>query len=1061
MIRLAAYRNPSTQVYALMGVALLLWLLVGMVQPVFAEGILDVNAATTHVDLGKYRSPIAAERAKIGIQGPGDQALMNLNARGKGPTYFWSLFSFRNTSTRPIEFVLTVPSGRFVGSGLFKITNINSPVLGAIATSGQELSAADTPDMRGFAFRVAPQQIFNMAVESETSELNAELWQRQDLADSQSSQYFGRGLLMGTACLIAFAMLALFAARLDRVFLAGWLFATAAVIFVAFEAGFLPELKHIFPETNIDTNITRGLLESTLALALGLCVPSFTGLRRIFPVLAYVLFVPVLLMLANLVLVFQDPLRATSFARFGFVAAVSLGFLITSIARLRTRNIVDPGLLFWTLILGWTVLAGIVSQSSAPDYRYSLAIMAGLDLVLVSLAFVLLRFMARIDAARKALAVAQPSAIQEDWHEDEVEVPQFERRAQPTGLHRPTPRKSVAALAPGQLHERDVRSRNADEVYRWHASNQPAVVPADDFAPSTPEQALERRSHYAGLDSVTGLPSRAMFIDRLEREMAKPRGPALRLMVIDLDRFKTLNDALGHEQGDMLLQIVANRLSDCIAPDETVARISGAQFSVMQVETNMRQKVTTLADEIAKALAVPIALPRQELALTASFGISGLSTKAADVGVLLQQANTALLEARHRGGGMAVIFDDKMRDDRAAMLGLESDLRRAINRDEIEVHFQPIANLGTMEIAGYEALARWRHPLQGLVPPSQFIEMAEKAGMIGEVGRIVLGNAARQLGVWQRVLGVGRMFFVSVNISPSHLLEDDFVGQIQNIMERESLAPGRLKLEITESVIMHQPNRVADLFRQLRRLGVGLACDDFGTGFSNLASLRDLPFDTLKLDRSFIAAEDFGDRSRTIITTITDLANRLGMVVVAEGIERQLQVEQLLALGCDLGQGYLIGLPLSAAEVSDQMSIMPRHIASVNSNPVALKIQPDDEKSLPPRTLKEIWPERKSAVVRLQNLANEIKNATPTPGMAPLAPRVQKGEIQTPVELEKIKEPQELPSIFSVTTVTDPEPKAAPSLYQVRPKPPKPTNKKTATKAKKSKPGPKAKSPKA
>jgi EAL domain-containing protein (putative c-di-GMP-specific phosphodiesterase class I) len=268
--------------------------------------------------------------------------------------------------------------------------------------------------------------------------------------------------------------------------------------------------------------------------------------------------------------------------------------------------------------------------------------------------------------------------------------------------------------------------------------------------------------------------------------------------------------------------------------------------------------------------------------------------------------------------------------------------------------------------------------------------MAEQAGMISEIGQIVLAQAARQLGIWQRVLRKDRAFFVSVNVSPSHLMGQNFLEQVQLILSREGLHPNTLKFEITESVIMRHPERAARLFESLKSLGVGLACDDFGTGFSSLSSLRDLPFDILKIDRSFIAPESFDNRSGKIITTITDLAHSLDMVVVAEGIENQSQVDRLASLGCDLGQGYLIGQPMAASDVTDMLAVLPRVIAQTAPKPLNLDFLEPAPVLLPP-------------------------------GQAPMAPR----NVVTAED-----EPQELPSIFSMAK----EP--TPSVAKAKPKKP-------------------------
>ena len=490
-------------------------------------------------------------------------------------------------------------------------------------------------------------------------------------------------------------------------------------------------------------------------------------------------------------------------------------------------------------------------------------------------------------------------------------------------------------VRPGQLVLRELRLRNASGAYRWYLLRarwvkgpgqrlDRCIGTLTDITKG--KEAEEQLVSDAVHDPVTELPNRVLFIDRVERELAKTLALPFRVILVDIDRFKILNDALGHDQGDQLLKIAGERIKKCIEPDETVARISGSQFAILAIEAIARRNVNVLTVEISKSLAEPIKIQAQEIALNASMGITLLNEKESTAVSMMQQATTALLEARRLGGNGATIFSANLKDDRASELGLESDLRRAIGNDEIEVHYQPICYLNTMEIAGFEALARWRHPTQGLLPPLQFIDLAEKIGLINEIGQIVLTTAGRQLGIWQRVLRRDQFFFVSVNVSASHLLDKNFSKQLQDIINRETLSLGSLKIEVTESVIMRQPQKAAKLLRHLKSIGVGLSCDDFGTGFSSLSSLRDFPFDTLKIDKSFIALETYDERSAMIVTTITDLAHRLKMVVVGEGIETQDQIDNLATLGCDLGQGYLIGQAITATEVAAKLQVLQQKV---------------------------------------------------------------------------------------------------------------------------------------
>lgn len=972
-----------------------------------ADAILAIDADTVSVDLANFRSPIAAERDKISIRGPGDAQPMQLQAKGPGPTYFWSLYSMQNKADKELDFVLVLDTHHFGNSGLMSLNVLGTRPVNAVSTSSV-LKSADIGDMRAFAFTVAPGKTMNIAIESASPRLDATLWQAKALSDHIIITSFLNGLILGIAVLVLLAIMALFGFRSHVALLTGLLFTTACIAFIVFETGYFANVP--------SPNIVRALIETAMAGSLLGCVMIFTSIRQTVPGIGIMLLLVLALLAANLVFAFVEPDRAASLARVALAGVVLAGFILTALYRKKVKSIIDGGLLFWTVMLIWTGFAGMSVLSDTPMPYMSSGLLGVLAIVLISLLVVLVRFIftqglaARpfiTDSSRRSLALTGARHYLWDWQPDDNhldvgdELPKV-MGYEPTNWHDNAQDPFLSILHPldaamyqaeimdhdmriGHVIELELRIRHATGPYHWFALRARAIPGPNNQLDrcigtltdiSKAKEAEDRLVMDAVHDPVTGLPSRALFIDRLERELSKPASLPVRFMLIDLDRFKTLNEALGHDYGDRLLLIAGGRILECLAVDESVARISGSQFAVIVVEAVARRSVVALAEDIAKALNAVIELPTQDVYLFASIGISNSSNRSSTPAMLQQQAASALLEARRRGGAQAVTFDTSLKDERAAQLALESDLRRAMAGDEIEVQYQPIVYLETMEIAGLEALARWRHPTQGLLPPAQFIDMAEQAGMIGEIGQIVLAQAARQLGVWQRVLRRDRAFFVSVNISPSHLMEPNFLEQVQMILSREGLNANSLKIEVTESVIMRHPERAARLFERLRSLGVGLACDDFGTGFSSLSSLRDLPFDTLKIDRSFIVPESFDQRSGMIITTITDLAHSLGMVVVAEGIENQDQIDRLAQLGCDLGQGYLIGQPLATEDVTDMLAVLPR---------IAMRTAEQFNKiDFETRTLR-----------------------TPAIGFAPLAPRRSNVDV---LQLE----PEELPSIFSM-----------------------------------------------
>jgi diguanylate cyclase (GGDEF)-like protein len=484
----------------------------------------------------------------------------------------------------------------------------------------------------------------------------------------------------------------------------------------------------------------------------------------------------------------------------------------------------------------------------------------------------------------------------------------------------------------GSFIEQELRLRDAQGLYRWFSLRARALpgaagIPARLIGTLTDisrsKQTEDRLINESIHDPVTGLPSRALFLDRLEREIAKPGITPRRILMIGIERFKILNEGLGHDLGDQLLLAIGQRISDCLEEGESVARISGSQFAVMQIEAIDTRDSETLAGNILARLAKPISVLSQQVYLSACVGISLSSSNGISAAKLHQQAETALHEAQSKGPRSIEIYHADISDERADKVELEGDLRRAIDRHEIEVHYQPIINLMTREVAGFEALARWQHPTRGLLPPVEFIGLAEQAGMISEIGELVLQEAIRQMGIWQRVLTRNRPVFMAINVSAEQLSDTAFVDRLTTTLNRETLAPHAVKIEITESVAMRYPERARQLISRLRNLNIGVACDDFGTGFSNLASLRDLNFDTLKMDRSFISAEGLQGRGGTILQSVVDLAHRLGMIVVAEGIETEDQAQHLLLMGCELGQGYHLSQPLLARDVQHLLAVLP------------------------------------------------------------------------------------------------------------------------------------------
>jgi diguanylate cyclase (GGDEF)-like protein/PAS domain S-box-containing protein len=435
------------------------------------------------------------------------------------------------------------------------------------------------------------------------------------------------------------------------------------------------------------------------------------------------------------------------------------------------------------------------------------------------------------------------------------------------------------------------------------------------------KQAEEKLVYEALHDTLTGLPNRIFLMERLRQALQlaeRNKDYLFAVLFIDLDRFKVINDSLGHMIGDQLLIAISRRLSNCLRPSDTIARLGGDEFVILLADVKDRDSATRIADRLQEELLLPFNLEGHEVFSAASVGIAFSSVGYDRPEDLLRDADIAMYRAKAHGRARYAIFHPGMHSKAVALLQIETDLRRAIDRHELQLHYQPIVSLRTRQITGFEALIRWAHPQRGMIPPGEFVPVAEETGLITPMGWWVLQESCRQMQQWHEQFPNPQPLTVNVNLS-SKQFSPYLVEQISQILEETKLPPQYLKLEITESILMENAESAVATLSQLKKLGTLLAIDDFGTGYSSLNYLHRFPIDTLKVDRSFISKVDVDGEQLAIARTIITLAWNLGMEVVAEGVETMKQLAQLRSLQCDYAQGFLFSSPLDVKAVEHLM----------------------------------------------------------------------------------------------------------------------------------------------
>jgi diguanylate cyclase (GGDEF)-like protein/PAS domain S-box-containing protein len=525
----------------------------------------------------------------------------------------------------------------------------------------------------------------------------------------------------------------------------------------------------------------------------------------------------------------------------------------------------------------------------------------------------------RVSASRDSHAGAAldsgAHAIVTDWSTEE-------RFTMPPVLRVVGAASSLAVMIDGKDHPFGVLDLHAAEPHQFSAKDVAFVqaaanVLADAIERHASDLALRHRVLH---DALTGLPNRLSFVDALTDALrrANVSGSPVGILFLDLDHFKLINDSLGHHAGDALLRAVAPRLRAHLRPGDVVARFGGDEFGVLIDRLADDGEAAAIADRVSAAFAQPFSIDGVEHFVSASIGVAVArgSERQVNAELLIRDADAAMYRAKESGRARCVVFDAEMRAWAMRRLEVERELRHALERDELTLHYQPVVNLGSGEISGLEALVRWKHPQRGLLDPAEFVSVAEDSGLIEPIGRWVQDRACRQALDWHRLRPDARPFDVAVNLSARQVAHRDLPATVAEILARTGLEAEHLRLEITESVLVEESASAISSLEALNELGVRLVLDDFGTGYSSLAYLNRFPFHALKIDRSFVDALGIEQERTAIVEAIIGMARALSLEVIAEGVESEVQLAELRRLGCDYAQGHLFHMAMPASEVS-------------------------------------------------------------------------------------------------------------------------------------------------
>ena len=859
----------------------------------------------------------------------------------------WAVFALANVSEEQIDRLIVAPHFRLVQSKLFWPDLGAKRIISITPSEGFALDRQPSDEADVFRITLNPGTVVTFVAELATPDLpQIYLWAPDAYKDTVNAFTLYRGIVLGIAGLLAVFLTILFVVKGTSMLPATAALAWAVLGYICVDFGFLSKLISI---TAGDERIWRAGTEVFLAAGLVVFLFTYLNLNRWHAHLSYATLAWILGLSLLFGVAIYDPPIAAGIARLSFALTGSVGIVLIAYLGF---NRYDRAILLvpaWALILVWLFGAWLTVTGQLNNDIIQPALGGGLVLIVLLIGFTVMQHAFAggaysqglfSDLERQSLALTGSGDTVWDWdvaRDRVVTIPDISIQLglAPGVMHGPA-RNWLPRLHPddrdrfratldvllehrkGRLNHQ-FRVRAEDGHYHWLSIRARPVLGANGeiircvgtiIDITEQKNSVDRLLQDAMHDNLTGLPNRQVFLDRLQAVLAltaSSENVRPTVLTIDIDRYKQVNDALGIAAGDNILIALTRRLRRLLKPQDTLARLAGDQFGLILMSERDPAKVADFADAVSKAIMVPINFGGREIILTASIGLVSWVDQQEDAAGLLNDAELAMYRAKKAGGNRVEPFRPAFRTFGADRLQIETDLRRAIERKELSLVYQPIVRLSDAEIAGFEALMRWDHPKRGNISPTEFIPIAEASDLINQLGLFAFDKAASDLMDWQLQTG-DLPIFVSVNLSSAQLINNELYNDVRAALAKTRCEPHKLKLELTESVVMENPEQARLILAKLKDVGLGLALDDFGTGHSSLSYLTRFPFDTIKIDKALV--RDGSDKRTVLLRSVISMARELEMQVVAEGIESEEDAIELANMGCEFGQSYLFGPPI-------------------------------------------------------------------------------------------------------------------------------------------------------